>query len=316
VSTGGKFATSAAKTGLSVGQRSQVLDFLCSNEPELRQSELVQLRASGTGEWLANLPQWDEFLSPDGHNVLWCSGKPGSGKSMLMWVCSSIALSKLLTSRRSAAIERLRSTINGMPNQAVVYYYFDSTTRSSIRGAMASLLRQLCYYAVRLPPNLARSWESKGSSTQNESTVLPQRQARLDLRDITTDLLSLLPRFERVFICIDGLDECDDAEELVSILQKLVSSPCQLLVVSRPFHEFETALDNALRVRVEEFSRDDIRTFVQSFRQRYPDLSDIMDSSTMSMVTEKLTCGAEGRSVIPCRIVETSYLKVSYLTNW
>lgn len=65
--------------------KQHILDLLSDPNADLKQAELTKMRMPQTGGWLSHLEQWEELLSGD-ESVLWCYGKPGLGKSMLMYL--------------------------------------------------------------------------------------------------------------------------------------------------------------------------------------------------------------------------------------
>jgi hypothetical protein len=75
-------------------RRKQVLDWLRPVDCELKRWDLSRDRVPGTGEWLLEREEYRRWKNGAGSrrvncpsdNILWCWGKPGSGKSMLTYV--------------------------------------------------------------------------------------------------------------------------------------------------------------------------------------------------------------------------------------
>ncbi len=69
-------------------RRKQILNWLTPVDCELKRWDLARDRVPKTGEWLLKTEQYRRWR--DGarrsDNLLWCKGKPGSGKSMLTYV--------------------------------------------------------------------------------------------------------------------------------------------------------------------------------------------------------------------------------------
>jgi len=99
-----------------------------------------------------------------------------------------------------------------------------------------------------------------------------------------------------VFIVIDALDKCSDADDILSILltelKKLQSRLC-LLVMSRPIQDLENLLKGAVRVTVEA-SMTDIKNYLQqrlkstgSLQKHMADEPSLRDT-IISRITQKI----------------------------
>ena len=83
------------RTAAHGSTREQILNWLTPDDCELKQSNLARDRVPGTGEWLLEREEYQRWKSGrttpqtnrwSSANILWCSGKPGCGKSMLTCV--------------------------------------------------------------------------------------------------------------------------------------------------------------------------------------------------------------------------------------
>ena len=66
-------------------KETQILDWLSSPEHSSKHRAICDRRLPGTGQWLLDCERvghWLEHATP----VLWCSGGPGVGKSVLAYV--------------------------------------------------------------------------------------------------------------------------------------------------------------------------------------------------------------------------------------
>ncbi len=64
--------------------RQRILDWLMPADYDRKQQEFARIRVPGTGEWLLDRKEYQDWLKRGSSPaVLWCSGKPGAGKSML-----------------------------------------------------------------------------------------------------------------------------------------------------------------------------------------------------------------------------------------
>jgi len=109
-----------------------------------------------------------------------------------------------LTVRRSKAVEKLKDEVKGIPGNAVVYYYFDHSARSSTYSAMATLLRQLCYHNDSLPPLLAAKWAEWNQNALNPTSGR-QTEGRMKLLDIISDFFTCSQNFTGFILVWMGL---------------------------------------------------------------------------------------------------------------
>jgi hypothetical protein len=256
--------------------KQQILDWLSDSSSDSKQAKLTDMRMPQTGQWLPLLEEWEELLSGD-ESVLWCYGKPGSGKSMLMYLPSFIFDVLKLIVDRSVAVRELKEIDQDL-EAVVVYYYFDHGSRAAAQTVMSSLLRQLCERDVPLPNLLKTKW---GERSQED----------LNLEEVILSFFTVASRFERVFVCLDGLDACDDLQVLAVVLQRLITSPwCRLFITSRRTPKLDRILKGACRVRIEEHNQSDLRLYPNYFLLRNPDSSKIMGEFSSSQASKMFSC--------------------------
>lgn len=284
--------TAADKPTEDTKMREKLLNFLCSYSPGLVYQNLVKTRVKDSGKWLFALPmfkKWREMKTSDDadttdggrSNCIWLSGNLGTGKTLLM----------------SAVIDHLLTRIKGLPENkrtktAIVYFYFDHTHPSRPRDAIASLLRQLCSQKDVGPlprflaDNLAamkKGPDSKGDATDTAITGADEEfLAPIPVGDMIADFLSLQLRFDSVYICLDGLEECDDLVALFEFLVRLVgpSSPSRLIISARPQiiqPGIVTGIGSKdMVVVLEQHNAPDIRRYLETYTKKHDCLADII----------------------------------------
>ena len=172
----------------------------------------------------------------------------------------------------------------------MAFYYFDDRNRTSVYNAVASLLRQLCYHQDMLPPSMEMKWaqwrRDSLASTKNKMTLL----------EVVNDFFTLLSSFPRIYICIDGLDECEDLPFMTQILQRISSIPCKTCVTSR--NSVESVRGLTRNINVEEYNLGDIESYVKYYCQQHDELQKIIDSSTMARAAKKLSNNSHRRYLI------------------
>ncbi|KAG4432894.1 hypothetical protein IFR05_011612 [Cadophora sp. M221] len=171
--------------------------------------------------------------------ILWCIGMPGTGKTVNM----SFIIEALLQKRKVDA--------SGV---AFIYFSYKDGEIQTPVNLMASLLQQL----VSQKPEYLQDLKSLYHKHVRENT-------RPDVGEISDLLLPIIWSFPQVFIIIDALDECSDADDvrfiLLTELKKYKSRVC-LLIASRPLPKLEEGLENAVRVYAKA-SESDIKNYLE-----------------------------------------------------
>ncbi|KAI2621638.1 hypothetical protein GGR54DRAFT_73026 [Hypoxylon sp. NC1633] len=289
--------TAAEKPTEDIEMREKLLTFLCPYSPNLVHHNLAKARAKDSGAWLFSLPTFEKWLktkaaddadATEGNrsNCLWLSGNVGAGKTMLM----SAVIDHLLASVETLSEDKRKKT-------AVLCYYFDRNLSCSPRDVIASLLRQLCSQKDVGPlpwflaDNMASMKKASGSkgNTSNEVTTDSEEQypAPVPIGDMIADFLSLQPRFDSVYICLDGLEECDDLVALFELLVRLTapSSPSRLAISARPRIAQSGITANIggkdMIIDLEQHNASDIRYYLETYTKNHACLVDMIGGEAL-----------------------------------
>ncbi|KAL7924052.1 hypothetical protein ACQKWADRAFT_319904 [Trichoderma austrokoningii] len=195
-------------------------------------------RQDNGAQQLLQYEQFKSWMTSTG-TTLWCTGLPGIGKTINV----------------SYIIEALQKQSRGS-DLGIAYVYFsykDIETQTPV-NVMASILQQLI---------------SDKQSFLSDLKNLYAQHIKEGTRPSVADIMSLLQdialSYSKVFIIIDALDECTDADDvrfiLLTELKKLQHRMC-LLVMSRPIPDLEELLEGAIRVNVEA-SLIDVKNYLQ-----------------------------------------------------
>lgn len=123
-----------------------------------------------------------------------------------------------------------------------------------------------------------------------------------DLSELADLLKTVMNAFRRVFIAIDGLDECDPLEQrqLTGVLKSLteLSQPTiKLLVCSRHEVEIAKVFEDGARLRLTgQLNMDDIYQYVKDTVTSRINSGDLVigDDSIKGKIIQTLTEGAKG----------------------
>ncbi|KAI0107738.1 hypothetical protein GGR51DRAFT_514909 [Nemania sp. FL0031] len=159
-------------------RRQQILDGLSSHDYLTPLKQARGARGSNTARWIFNTPEFDQWINGT-LSLLWCSGKIGSGKTIL----ATSVIDHLLTERWH-------------PMSFVSFFFvcFDNQSSLDAETIFRSILRQ------RLGPDFPKEVET--------------RLKKLDLSFKLPEIINLLHTAfvsDTHYIVIDGVDECEKA---------------------------------------------------------------------------------------------------------
>ena len=182
-------------------ERTRILDWLSKVDYALQQNDFMGRRQPGTGEWLINSDKYREWHQSPGQ-TLFCPGMPGAGKS----ICTAIVINDLHT------------RFNGSRDVGIAYIYCHFRRREDQRleDLLLNLLKQLSETTECLPGDSRALFERH-----------QEKHTRPLFDEIWGTLKSVSGLFQRVFVVVDALDECqaDDGCQagLIAHLLKLQS---------------------------------------------------------------------------------------------
>lgn len=229
--------------------------------PEMhRRQENINDKQRKTFEWLFEPPtekqcHWDSFVDwlVSEEPTYWISGKPGSGKSVLM---------KYLA-------ECMQEKQPSRPKIVLTFFFWEAGQHleRSLMGCLRALLWQLLQDAF--------------SKDQVLSMLGHKRDATWTVKRLKDSLTKILECIDAdIIMIIDGLDECSDAEELLETLQTFSGFPkIKLCVSSRPEQLFITELTECPKLRLQDLNRGDIETVIRKELLENPKITRLVKSN-------------------------------------
>lgn len=214
----------------------------------------------GKHEPLASeFPAW---LESGSKSPFWITGKPGSGKSTLMkFIIHSPELEK-----------HLKKWAGHFPLQITSFYAWVAGTKlqNSASGFMRTVLHQCIKSSSRdsdLDSKLAsvvapRRW-ALFSTLRNRDKQPPWED--WELKESFDLLLPEIVKKKRVVFFVDGLDEFMLLPtDTLDIIQGLCARDgIKVCVASRPWLEFNDALDSFPMLRMQDLTKEDMKKFVE-----------------------------------------------------
>ncbi|KAK6977277.1 ANK-REP-region domain-containing protein [Favolaschia claudopus] len=206
---------------------------------------IIETRQPETGDWLLNDPKFKEWELGKG-GVLWCSGIPGAGKTVLA----------------SLVVDHLTSAHTKNPEIGIACIYFNhkETQVQTLENLLAALWRQLVFKQPLGPASdlYAQLVEKKTKPTSTETQKV---------------LLHALQRFKQIYFIIDAVDEHSEQEwhTLAGILTKL-SKNIRLLITARP-HVAPNVVFSQMAVLEIRASKKDLEVYIKAQMEALPHLS-------------------------------------------
>ncbi|RYP77344.1 hypothetical protein DL771_001139 [Monosporascus sp. 5C6A] len=167
-------------------ERKAILDWLTPIDFASQQSDFINRRQAGTGQWLLDSAEFQTWLRTD-KQTLFCPGIPGSGKTIL----TSIVIEYLYNEFRKGEIQS-----DGNIGIAYLYCTFRQQDEQKAEDFLSSLLKQL-----------AQGLSSLADSVKSLHNKHEVKRTRPTLDEISKALQSVAALYSRVFIIIDALDE-------------------------------------------------------------------------------------------------------------
>jgi hypothetical protein len=198
--------------------------------------------------------------------------------------------STLLYSFNTLILEGMFNHCKSAPLDQVIYFYFNFSDKEkrTYRNAVASLLTQLCTVKRGLP-KAAQDLYSRNDDGK--------KQAKID--ELEETVYAVLGCSPRTYIILDALDECEDREDLLSFIQRLLRrdprNAC-LLALSRREEDIENVLSGLAPHEVclqSTFVKPDIELHVQERLNNDPRMSK-WPSVLKDEASEALIEGANG----------------------
>jgi hypothetical protein len=228
--------------------RRNVLDWLTLIDFTAQQSDFINRREAGTGQWLLESAEFQAWVETD-QQVLFCPGIPGAGKTIL----TSIVVDYLYANFQ-------KDTSIGI---AYLYCNFRRRDEQTVEALLASLLKQLARGRSSLPESVKYLYESH-----------KDKQTRPTFYEISSTLRSVGALYSRIFIAVDALDECQASDGcrtkfLKEIFAFQAKSRANILTTSRFVPEINEHFKDSLCLEIRA-SDHDVRRYLDGHMSQLP----------------------------------------------
>ena len=270
----------------SYAEAAPVLDALLLTRPEVDRKSLIALkgrRVNGTCEWLIQHPYYQEWLSDANHPLLWISGGPGKGKTMLAIYITEV----------------LQPVVDAADN--VLLYYFCSN-RDKNRNTALTIMRGILHQWIDLHPHLAKDIKNSFEGTETTKYTV---SSFVSLWGVFLTLLQQ-SMSSRVVCVLDGLDECEkeSLKQLLDAVRNYLSKSSEkarpllkLIILSRPQPAIlESKLGRYQKIQLDASDREISHDVERYIFAKVAELASEQNLSEemVAQVQQTLLAGADG----------------------
>lgn len=253
-------------TGPGHLERWCVMKWLDSVDTTVDLVQHARLRTTGTGLWLVQEELFTKWKGAPESTTLWIHGIPGAGKTVL-----------------STTIINHLKELHQYPGHVVTFFYFDRLDREKRTelSLVTSIVAQICASSHELPDTVKTAFQNatlhgRGKLSSSDSPVSL-------LKAVTASL-------ERLYIVVDGIDECENPVDILELLRDLLtsSSNARLLVLSRDIPSIRKALSIHPTLQINPaYTNQDIRIYLAMSTECLPTNDPTLVTSITKRVTEK-----------------------------
>jgi Cdc6-like AAA superfamily ATPase len=254
----------------------EILNWLTPVDYGPQQSDYIERRQAGTGQWLLQSIEYQAWLKTS-KQTLFCPGIPGAGKTILT----------------SIVIDHLIAMFGNDENVGIAYIYCNFRQRDvqTAEGLLRSLLKQLAQEQCSLADCVKHLYNRRGA-----------KQTPPSFNDFSRALQSVAAMYSRVFIVVDALDECQASDRCRStFLSELfglqAKTGANFFATSRPIPDIEGEFKGCLTHEILA-SDEDVCRYLDGQMPQLPKFVLSLPELQKEIKTE-ITSAVEGMQVNP-----------------
>ncbi|KAK5059791.1 hypothetical protein LTR84_009674 [Exophiala bonariae] len=206
----------------------KILRWLSPVDPSASHEAATRIHQAGTNDWFLHGSEFQNWYAAK-RSFLWLSGLPGAGKTIL--------LSSTVTYLRERAAS----------DDLIAWFYCDFRKKETeeLINVLGCLISQSCTQSGMFPPALKDAYQKTHSKSDKPNLQLLRQ------------LLEIFAARFRLFLLIDGLDECAQPEQAIDFICDLQKSniAINLLLTSRDVQTVQ-GLDEFVHVKIEAHQRE------------------------------------------------------------
>ncbi|KAH8701007.1 nucleoside phosphorylase domain-containing protein, partial [Talaromyces proteolyticus] len=264
-----------------------ILNWLTATDYSSQQSDFIERRQEGTGEWLLKSNEFQEWINQK--QILFCPGIPGAGKT----IATSIVIDHLYRKFQE-------DTSVGI---AYLYCNFRRQQEQHLTDLLLSLLKQFAHPSV--PKTVISLYEY-----HKEKGTRPSFAEVLDV------LYTVVTGYTRAFIVIDALDECQVSDGtrdkfLSEIFQLQAKTGVNFFATSRFIPDIRAEFERRESILLEIRARDgDVRSYLEGHMSRLPSFVKRQPNLQEEIKTE-IACAVDGMFLLAQLYLDSLIGKIS-----
>jgi ankyrin repeat protein len=219
-------------------ERQAIIDWIAAVDYAPRFSDFIGRRQEGTGNWLLDSKEFEVWIDGSGQKMF-CPGMPGAGKTMITTI----------------VLQHLFDTYQMDPTVGVAYVYCDARRQHEQKPVdlLLSLLKQVVQEQDAIPDAVENMY------------IRHKRKRTRPTFDETLSVLQIVAEdFERFYIVVDALDECqvsdsDRSRFLTAVFKLQEHVEGNLFATSRFIPSIQSFFEDAVSVEIRASSEDVVK---------------------------------------------------------
>jgi hypothetical protein len=229
-------------------ERRTILDWLTPIDYAAQQSDFINRRQEGTGQWLLDSNEFKKWINQS-NQTLFCPGMPGAGKTMI----TSIVVDHLCTKFQNDASIGI----------AYLYCNFRQQKEQKPMDLLLSLIKQLLQERPSMPEKVKSIYDRH-----------KDKRTRPSFDEISKLLHSVVADYSRTFIIIDALDECQTSNGgrrklLSEIFNLQARTGAYFFATSRFIPEIGKEFEGSISIEIRA-SDDDVQRYLDGHMSQLP----------------------------------------------
>uniref|UniRef100_A0A093VRU7 Ankyrin repeat and KH domain-containing protein mask n=2 Tax=Talaromyces marneffei PM1 TaxID=1077442 RepID=A0A093VRU7_TALMA len=202
VSAGAKFARSGPIQRRHAQDYERLFEKISNYDHEKVHRRLSHKRLTGTTQWFLDHPDFEAWFTEKSISYLWCSGKIGSGKTMIA----------------TAVVDAAKYRNSELPT-ATVFFYCQNEQDESLQAPaiLSSFIKQLCEFMRRTSNSFPEGALQELQKFFGNDRIVPDFE---DLKDLFMHIFYQVPN---TIYVVDGIDMLDrnNSKRLLKLIQSI-----------------------------------------------------------------------------------------------
>jgi hypothetical protein len=217
----------------TASKRTEILRWI-SPEPYIQHHEQTKKDVlAGTGKWILSDPVFEKWRTDSASSILWLHGMPGSGKSKLVYVDTTLNDIQCFytNKRRSIIIEDAIQRFEVFHGPPPTFFYCSRSTAESTRSDPVAVLASIARQLSNLQPDLPLLKPTVELYKKKEAGAFASGPLRIE--ESCSLIIQLTEHYPMTIIVVDALDECDPSKraDLLEAFEEILQNSSNLVKI-------------------------------------------------------------------------------------